>query len=179
MFGMEMTVERRRVLAGVAVPLLGLTLPLAAHAADLETDRLRATLDGVYALEEWHTDSGVFRPPQVDGRFAVINGGITLVLHNRIQEASPTTVAAWGNYRLDKGTFHYGYLDWSVFAQPASGITVSRKLPWEGMRTFAASREGDALRLSAESGDEMLFSAEGIRFSQKGKLLRVWRRLQP
>jgi hypothetical protein len=29
---------------------------------------IKAAIDGAYILEEWHTDAGVFRPPQVEGR---------------------------------------------------------------------------------------------------------------
>jgi hypothetical protein len=35
---------------------------------------IKDAIDGAYILEEWHTDFGVFRPPQVEGRVAFLNG---------------------------------------------------------------------------------------------------------
>ena len=43
-----------------------------ASAADPELEAVRARIEGVYALEERHTESGVFRPPQVEGRSTLL-----------------------------------------------------------------------------------------------------------
>ena len=44
-----------------------------ASSADQEAEAVRARYEGVFALQEWHTDSGVFRPPQVEGRSVHLN----------------------------------------------------------------------------------------------------------
>ena len=63
---MQNTSSCRSLLKVVA---LWMTLPFLAYtqiasAADPELDAVRAKIEGVYALEEWQTESGVFRPPQ-------------------------------------------------------------------------------------------------------------------
>jgi hypothetical protein len=146
-------------------------------AADPEVEALRAMIDGMYALEEWHTDTGVFRPPQVEGRFTALHGAVVLVLHNRISEANQTTNASYGSYVLNAKEFAYRYEAPSVFTQTSTGITVSHKPFWEGLRSFAVSRDGEAVLLRSATGEEFLFSREGLKYSQQGKVLRVWRRL--
>jgi hypothetical protein len=41
---------------------------------------IKAAIDGAYILEEWHTDAGVFRPPQVEGRVVFLNGAVVTIL---------------------------------------------------------------------------------------------------
>ena len=62
-----------KVVRGLLMMLPLLSYPFMAAAADPELDAVRAKIEGVYALEEWHTESGVFRPPQIDGRFSMLN----------------------------------------------------------------------------------------------------------
>jgi hypothetical protein len=142
-----------------------------------DVEALRATIDGIYVLEAWHTDAGVFRPPQVEGRFILLNGAVITVLHNRIQESNQTTLASYGSYVLNLTEFSYRYDKPSVFTQTSSGIAVSHKAPWEGMRSFAVSRDGETVRLRSATEEEFLFSRDGVKYSQSGKLLRVWRRI--
>ena len=151
--------------------------PQPVRAADPAVEALRATIDGMYALEEWHTDTGVVRPPQVDGRFIALNGAVVVILHNRMQEANQTTTASYGSYVLNATGFAYRYEEPSVFTQTSSGITVSHKAPWEGMRSFAVSRDGETVILRSATGEEFVFSREGVKYAQKGKILRVWRRI--
>lgn len=147
------------------------------RAAESDVQALRGTIEGIYVLEEWHTDAGVFRPPQVDGRFALLNGAVVVFLRNRIQETNQTTIVAYGTYTLKANEFAYGYEEPSVFNQTSSGITVSHKRFWEGMRPFSASRDAEAVRLSSATGEEFLFSRAGLKYSQKGKVQRIWRRI--
>ena len=68
--------------------------------------------------------------------------------------------------------------DTSVFVQTGAGITVSRKLPWDGMRAFAVLSEGSSVRLRSDNGlQEFLFTPEVLTYSENGKLQRVWRRI--
>jgi hypothetical protein len=147
------------------------------RAAEPDVEALRTRIEGIYILEEWHTDTGVFRPPQVEGRFILLNGAVVVFLRNRIQEAHQTTIAAYGSYVLKANEFSYRYEEPSVFTQTSSGITVSHKLFWEGMRSFSASHEGETVRLRSATGEEFLFSPAGLKYSQKGKVQRVWRRI--
>jgi hypothetical protein len=53
---------------------LGTFCTHAASAASIT--ELKGEVEGVYALDEWHIDGKVFRPPQVDGRFVLNNGAV-------------------------------------------------------------------------------------------------------
>jgi hypothetical protein len=140
------------VVAFLVLSVLVFLHPQPVRAGDPDVEALRATIEGIYILEEWHTDTGVFRPPQVDGRFIVLNGAVVVFLRNRIQEANQTTTAAYGSYALKANEFSYRYEEPSVFIQTSSGITVSHKLFWEGMRSFSATRDGETVRLRSATG---------------------------
>ena len=130
------------------------------------------------SMECTHIDAAVFRPPQVDGRLILSNGAIALILHNRIEEANQTTNASYGRYVLNASGYSYRYEDTSVFTQTSSGVTVSHKAPWEGMRSFSVSNKGQTVVLRAAGGEQFSFSPEGLRYSEKGQVLRVWRRIR-
>ena len=133
----------------------------------------------MYVLREWHVDGEVLRPPKVEGRFLVANGQVLTFLNNRSNAANQTTVVAVGSYVLDATHFSYSYSETSTFVQTPSAISASRKPPWEGVRTFALAAEDNTVRLSAENGKyEMLFTTEGLTYSEDGKVLRVWRRAE-
>ncbi len=123
----------------------------------------------------------MFRPPQVEGRFSMLNGIIIVILHNRMKESPQTTYASYGTYILTSKEFSYHYPGPSVFTITPSSITVSHKLPWEGMRTFDVIREGDNLRLRSQAGHiEWFFTPEGETYSETNGnkfLKRVWRRI--
>jgi len=139
---------------------------------------IKATIDGAFILEEWHTDTGVFRPPQVQGRVVFLNGAVVTILIDKMRQERQVTVAEFGVYELREGTFSYRYDNASTVTQMANNINVSGALPWEEMRYFDIAREGSTIRLRSRSAEqaEFIFSAEGMRYSVGGKLLRVWRR---
>ena len=109
----------------------------AASAASIA--ELRAAIDGVYTLEEWHIDGQVLRPPQVDGRFVLMHGTVMTVLLNDAQELNRTSNALFGTYVLDETSFSYGYDTRSGFTQTPSTTTVSRTPGFAGMRRFVVS----------------------------------------
>ena len=146
--------------------------------ADASLKSAKARIEGVYSLQEWQLGSEVVRPPSVDGRFLLHDGVVITVLHNRVQETSQTTTASFGSYFLDAARFSYRYDDWSVFVQTAGAITVSRTLPFEGMRVFTVISESNAVRLRSDDGlQEFLFAPDGLTYSENGKVQRVWRRV--
>jgi hypothetical protein len=181
------TTQQLRSVSRVFYRLCALALFLSylgpASAADAELEAVRAKVEGVYSLEEWHTESGVFRPPQLEGRSVLLNGTIVVILHNRMQESPRTTIASYGIYVLDAKEFSYRYVEPSVFTQTRSDIAVSHKPPWEGMRSFTVSREGDTVRLRSKGGQqEFLSTPEGVTYSdgQSGGTFvgkRVYRRI--
>jgi hypothetical protein len=171
---MRAYVSRRSAVSLLGAAAWGLTDDAEADSAS----EIRAAIYGAYILEEWHIDDGVFRKPQADGRFVILNGAVVTNLINKIQEDRQITAVLFGVYQLSAGSFSYRYDNTLIFTQTESTITVSHRLPWEGMRDFDIIQEGASVRLRSRSseGADFMFSAEGLRYSEGGKLLRVWRR---
>ena len=147
-----------------------------ARADEAPVDAFRESIEGMYVLQELHRNGETFRPPLVDARFILLNGRFMFISHDRAKEPNKTTVAGYGVYVLEPGTFSYRYEGFSVVTQTADGTTVSEKLPWEGLRTFVASVESNEIRFRATNGpQEYLFNADGMSYSD-GKQMRVYRR---
>lgn len=147
-----------------------------ARAEEASVEALKAGIEGVYILEEWHRNGEVLRPPLVDGRFILINHFVVFIVHDRAQ-VNKTSIAGYGTYILEPGKYSYSYEAFSVITQTPDGTTVSEKLPWEGLRTFAGSIENNEVYFHATNGpQEMWFSAEGSSYSD-GKQKRVYRRV--
>jgi hypothetical protein len=165
-----------RFVVAALIGLLGACcIPIECRAASVA--ELRAVLDGAYVLEEWHIGATAFRPPQVDGRVVFLHGAVVFISINKTQEEQQVTAAGFGIYDLNATSFSYRYDNFSTFTQTAT-INVSHTLPWEGMRDFEVIQEGTTVRLRSRIPEqaEFVFNADGMRYWEGGKLLRVWRR---
>jgi hypothetical protein len=163
-----------------AVSLLGAAAWGAADnvRADDTAPEIRAAIDGAYILEEWHIGENVFRPPQVEGRVVFLNGAVVSILINNTNEERKFTVALFGTYQLSQSSFSYRYDNSSIFIQTASSITESHNPPFEGMRDFDITRDGATVQLQSRSSERasFIFDAAGQKYSEGGKLVRVWKR---
>src|SRR5712671_5926081 len=97
------------------------------HAEQISLDALKARITGLYTLEEWHKDGEVLRPPQVDGRFILINGTIMTILDNKLQGSSRGTSVFIGRYELTSDKFSYGYDTVSIFSEEGDVTKASHK----------------------------------------------------
>ena len=118
-----------------------------------------------------------FKPPQVSGRFFLSSGAIATILHDRRSDAEQTTLASYGHYTLAESEFAYQYDDPAVFVTVKGVTNVSRNAPWSGLRKFAVTREKNAVRFKATSGQEFVFTRDAMTYAEGGAVLRVWRRL--
>jgi hypothetical protein len=144
---------------------------------EASVEAIKAAIEGAYVLEEWHRDGTILRPPLVEARSVLLNGLLMFIAHDRAQENNKTRVAGYAKYILEPGKFSYTYEGFTVVTQTAAGTSVSEKLPWEGLRTFAASIENNEVRFRATNGpQEWRFTADGLSYSD-GKLMRVYRRV--
>lgn len=147
-----------------------------ARADEAPVDAFKEGIEGIYVLQELQRNGEIFRPPVVDARFVLLNGRFVFISHDRTKEPNKTTVAGYGVYVLEAGTFSYRYEGFSVITQTADGTSVSENNPWEGLRTFAASVESNEIRYRAINGpQEYVFNADGMSYSD-GKQMRVYRR---
>lgn len=165
-----------RTIAILAVTLL--SVPLLTGASKPERSAA-SFIEGIYDLQEWHTDAGVLRTPQIYGRFVVLKGTITTVLHNG---AGPekTTIAGIGHYSFDAdGHFSYAYDNSETFTENSSGLKVDRKLPWTGEKVFTqVESTPTSLRIKTADGEtEFYFTRTSFAAFYNGKPLRSYKRV--
>ena len=145
-------------------------------AEDVSVEALKAGIEGVYVLQEWHRNGQVMRPPLVDARLVFLNGHTVFISYDGSQETKKTFVG-YGIYVLEAGKFSYRYERVNVVSKTASEASVSEKLPWEGLRLFAASIDGNGIYFRAIDGpQESWFNSEGLTYSD-GTQKRVYRRI--
>jgi hypothetical protein len=114
----------------------------------------------------------------VEGRVVFLNGAVVSILINNTQEDRQFTVALIGVYQLSQNSFSYRYDNSSIFIRTATSIAESHKPPFEGMRDFDITRDGATVQLQSRSSERasFVFDADGQKYSEGGKLVRVWKR---
>jgi hypothetical protein len=158
--------------------LLGCSTIVTCNAASIT--ELKAAIEGVYILDEWHNDGQIFRPPVVEGRFVVLNGNVMTVLIDTMQESKKTYNAIFGVYSLTPSSFAYKYETRAGFTQTPDNISLSRAVPFEGKtREFTVKQEGNSVHLQFEDKAAFDFSPDGMTYSEGGKALRVYHRAKP
>ena len=159
----------------VAMSLASCVAVVQAQEATVEV--IKARIEGIYALQEWHRNGEVVNPPVVDGRIVLLNGRIMYIFYDRVQDANKRTFAGFGTYLLEPGKFSYSYESQFGITQTPSEATVSEKLLWEGLRTFAATIENEEVHLRATNGpQEFRFTPDWMSYGDD-KILRVYRRV--
>jgi hypothetical protein len=133
---------------------------------------------GAYEIESWRVDGVLLTPPIVEGRFLLVNGTITTILHNRSVKQTEVTSLLLGTYTLSDTRFEYDYSDTSIIHESAASVTVSHIPLWEGRRAFEVGATNEQAFFRSKTGrQEFLFTARGISYSENGDVLRVWRRM--
>ena len=138
---------------------------------------VKGCIEGVYVLEEFKVRGEVFRPPQIAGRFIALNGTVTYVFHDRTQQSSQTSYVGIGKYTATASQYSYGYDDYSTYTHTDAGISVSRQVPFEGMRSFAPALESDGMYLrTADRQQSFQCTPDGLTYSFGGGDYRKYRR---
>jgi len=134
---------------------------------------------GAYLLETWHESGNILKAPDVDARFVLLDGIVMAILHRTVKGVR-TTVAQYGTYTLDAGTFAYCYTDRTEFpVQPATAAGDDPEgIRFGGVRRFAVEAAEDRVRLISSSVEqrEFVFTPQGMTYSEHGNVLRTWRR---
>ena len=160
----------------ILITLLMLPLACASTGQKRRLNEVKSKVEAVWILEEWHMKGEVVRPPKVDGRFIVHDNTCVTILLNRAVE-EPWSYYTYGNYTWDASTFSMQFVETSFFKESTSGITVSRKLTFDGkMKSFAISTENNKLQMRADDGTEIIVDGDTLIYGSKGKITRIWRR---
>ena len=168
---------KQRAALQVLVALSLVSFGSFAYAEEASVEAIRSRIEGVYVLEAWHRNGEVAHPPAVDGRTVLLNGRIMYISHDRANETNKKTIAGFGTYILEPGKFSYSYESQSWITETPSGVTVSDKLLFEGLRTFAVTIENNEVHFRATNGpQEFRFTPDGMSYGDD-KILRVFRRV--
>ena len=134
-------------------------------------------IQGTYVLQEWHARGEVLRSPAVEGRFTLQDRQVITVLMDNARADEHVTRAQFGEFRTEGCRFAYRYTRALTVNETSQGVTTSPTLPWEGMREFEVSGDGAVILMRSSDGPrEFRFDADELRYSEKGALLRVWRK---
>jgi serine protease inhibitor ecotin len=146
------------------------TLAQSAAPADL-----RARLEGTWRLEEWHTNGQILRPPQADGRWSNHDGVVMFTL-NRTDTAE--SMMGYGVYEMTADTWGYRYFHMQTTSGPIGGpFKISVTPPGSAMRSFKIIRQPDKVILEGANDDRREYDATFFTFTQKGQIVRRWRRI--
>ena len=165
----------------IATQFIAIALLIFLRSAPLDAQdaikTVKGCVEGVYVLEEFKVRGEVFRPPQIAGRFIVLNGTVTFVFHDRTQQSGQTSYVGIGKYTATASQYSYGYDDYSTYTHTETDVSVSRRIPFEGMRSFAPALESDGMYLrTADRQQSFQCTPDGLTYSFGGGDYRKYRR---
>jgi hypothetical protein len=136
---------------------------------------LRAALEGTWQLDEWHVNGQVLRPPQADGRWSNHDGVVLFVLH-RADTAESTM--GYGVYTMTADTWGYRYTRTQTTSGPLAGpVKFAVVKPQPEMRSFKIRRAPGKVILEGAGEDRREYEGPFFTFTQKGQIVRRWRRV--
>jgi hypothetical protein len=111
--------------------------------------------------------------------WASLGARLIWIFNDRTQASKETNYAGIGHYTISDNSYSFGFDEWQVLTQTAAGINVSRKLPFEGMRSFTPVKEPDGMRLrNAETQTKYLCSEDTLTYSLGQSDYRKYRRIK-
>jgi hypothetical protein len=152
-------------------------LKTSAVSAEPAVEDVKRCIEGVYVLEEFKKDGQVFRPPQIAGRWMVLNGVVMFIFHDRTQQSEQMSIVGFGHYTLSATAFAYRYDDYARYTHTSAGTSVSREPPWEGMLSFTPVLEQDGMHLRTDdSPTNFLCWPDGLLTTLGPRTYRKYRR---
>ncbi|UCF00662.1 MAG: hypothetical protein JSV14_09585 [Deltaproteobacteria bacterium] len=181
MFMLSSVKARQRVtnLFSVMILIAVLVLPLACASISKERSltEVKGEVEATWILEEWYMKGEAVSPPKVEGHFIIHDNAFVLILLNRAGEL-PWSYYGYGKYTIDASTFSMKFDEVEFFKESTSGITVSRKLLWDGkMKSFAIRTENNQLHMRSDDIDfDLIVDGDTLTLKQGGKITRTYRR---
>ena len=176
------TVKARQRVTGlfsamILIAVLMLPLACASISKQRNLSKVKGQVEATWILEEWYMKGEAVSPPKVEGRFIIHDNTFVLILLNRAGEL-PWSYYGYGKYTLDASTFTMKFDEVEFFKESTSGITVSRKLLWDGtMKSFAIRTDNSKLHMRCDDIDfDLIVDGDTLTLKQGGKLTRTYRR---
>ncbi|MGH6882075.1 hypothetical protein [Hypericibacter sp.] len=150
-----------------------------AFADDALSYAIRKGIEGTWILEEWNLEGAVVRPPEATGRLSLHDDAI-VIMGSRTRFGQTKSFFAYGSYVVGESSWSYGYGAYNFLQETPSKISISKELPWQGLRRFQARTEGDKLILDYDGGKaQIVISGNDFIYNENGTLVRRWKRIAP
>ena len=135
-------------------------------------------IGGVYRIGSWFEDDGQeLHPPLAHGRYVLVDGQVVSSLFKTDADGTRSIQALYGRYEIEEGLFSYGYDFGTLTTSRPDGTTETTETGSVDPMRYAATREGDAVRLSMDDGRRgFLVTTAEMRFFDNGQLRRIWER---
>jgi hypothetical protein len=159
--------------------LTGMFAASPAIADDVPADTIREAIEGTWVLEEWNVDGARLAPPEATGRLT-LHDNVIVIITTQQKFGWTKSFFGYGIYAADTSTWSYRYEQYSIVEATPSKALLTRELPWEGLRTFKASVDGDKLVFDYEDGKaQIVISGDEFFYNETGALVRRWKRVTP
>ena len=113
---------------------------------------IKGLLNGRYELVYWTENKIQYDYPEVAGVLVINNNNALITMDKNMNKNKSLELIAWGKYKINSKSFHIGWHDWKLLLIENNIKTVKKDSPWEGMREFSVSLNGNKLLLTSITG---------------------------
>jgi hypothetical protein len=164
-----------RILSTIVL-LTAISCPALANEVPAPT--IRDAIEGTWVLVEWNVDGTTYAPPEeATGRLSLRNNVIVIVLH-RSKFGRTKSYFGFGSYAVSGSRWSYGYDRYTVVDETSSKVTVDHALPWQGLRPFEVTLDGQKVIFDYDGGKaQIVISGDEFLYDEAGHLVRKWKRI--
>jgi len=154
-----------------------------ANSSDNMTE-IKSLLEGRYELVYWIENKIQYDYPEVAGVLVINNNNALITMDKNMNSNKSVELIGWGRYKINSTSFHIGWHDWKLLLIENNIKTVKKKSPWEGMREYNVSLNGNKLVLTSITGKQSweldkksLVYKDKEWGEEKDEVIRYWKRI--
>ena len=144
----------------------------------------KSLLEGRYELVYWTENKIQYDYPEVAGVLVINNNNALITMDKNMNSNKSVELIGWGRYKINSRSFHIGWHDWKLLLIENNIKTVKKKSPWEGMREYNVSLNGNKLVLTSITGKQSweldkksLVYKDKEWGEEKDEVIRYWKRI--
>ena len=150
-----------------------------AAAEDVSPAAIRQAIEGTWVLQEWDIDGSVVKAPEASGRLS-LHDNIIIIMGTGDYFGQTRSFYGYGTYAVDGSTWSYAYDAYTFIRETSSKTSISKEIPWDGMRLFKARSEAGKVVLEYQGGHaQIVLSGDDFQYIESGRLIRRWTRITP
>ena len=154
-----------------------------ANSSDNMTE-IKSLLEGRYELVYWIENKIQYDYPEVAGVLVINNNNALITMDKNMNSNKSVELIGWGRYKINSTSFHIGWHNWKLLLIENNIKTVKKKSPWEGMREYNVSLNGNKLVLTSITGKQSweldkksLVYKDKEWGEEKDEVIRYWKRI--